>query len=183
MKIGFRLSIICLRFFQIWFYTNRALMLLRSLSDLLPLLRKNQRLLGLDYGSKVIGAAVSDPSLRVASPVATIERKDLSNDAKAIAELVSQYDIGGFVVGLPKNMDGSESRTAQSARAFMRNLAQKRLFPDLPVVFWDERLSTAAVERFLIASDMSRKRRNEVVDKAAAAYILQGALDAIAQAH
>ncbi len=157
-------------------------MLIRELSEIPSLLQKNQRLLGFDYGSKVIGVAVSDPSLRVASPIAAIERKSLSRDAALIAQMVAEYDIGGFIVGLPINMDGTESRMAQSARAFMRNLAKMPTFNALPVVFWDERLSTAAVERFLIASDMSRKRRDLVVDKAAAAYILQGALDALHQA-
>ncbi len=156
-------------------------MLLRNLSELPALLGKNQRVLGLDYGSKVIGVAVSDPSLKVASPVASIARKKFTADAAALAELIERYDIGGIVVGWPINMDGTESRTAQAARAFMRNLVQKEIIADLPVVFWDERLSTAAVERFLISDNMSRERRDAVIDKIAAAYILQGALDSLSQ--
>jgi putative Holliday junction resolvase len=156
-------------------------MIIRPLSELPGLLQKNQCLLGLDYGSKVIGVAVSDPGLRVASPIASITRKKFPVDAEAIAAIIAERNVGGLVVGLPKNMDGTEGPTAQAARAFVRNLSQKGNLPnpDMPVVFWDERLSTAAVERFLIADDMSRKRRDEVVDKAAAAYILQGALDAL----
>jgi len=156
-------------------------MLLRNLSELLALLRPHQCLLGLDYGSKVIGVAVSDPNRRIASPIGAITRKKFGDDASALVALMRDRLIGGIIIGLPKNMDGSEGATAQAARAFMRNLAQKGFLPDaaLPIVFWDERLSTAAVERFLISDDMSRKRRDEVIDKAAAAYILQGALDAL----
>ncbi len=156
-------------------------MIIRNLSEISALLHKNQCLLGLDYGSKVIGVAVSDPNLRIASPIGSITRKKFPLDAAALVSLLRDREIGGFVVGLPKNMDGTEGATAQAARAFIRNLSQKGILPnpDLPVVFWDERLSTAAVERFLISDDMSRKRRDAVVDKMAAAYILQGALDAI----
>ena len=152
-----------------------------NLSELPALLKKNQCLLGIDYGSTVIGIAVSDPGLRVASPVATIVRKKFPVDAAALAVLIRERLIGGIVIGLPKNMDGSEGATAQAARAFIRNLTRHKDIPvaDMPVAFWDERLSSAAVERFLIAGDMSRKRRDEVIDKAAAAYILQGALDAL----
>ncbi len=151
----------------------------RNIAELSALLRKNSCLLGLDYGSKVIGVAVSDPGLSIASPLTSIERAKFPADAAAIAAIVKERDIGGFVVGLPKNMDGSEGPSAQAARAFVRNLSEKGNLPDLPVVFWDERLSTAAIERFLVEDDMSRKRRDLVVDKMAAAYILQGALDAI----
>jgi putative Holliday junction resolvase len=117
--------------------------------------------------------------------LATIIRKKLPDDAAAMATLVRERTIGALIVGLPKNMDGSEGGTAQAARAFMRNLTQTwqatRAVPDsdLPVLFWDERLSSAAVERFLISDDMSRGRRDQVIDKAAAAYILQGVLDAL----
>jgi putative holliday junction resolvase len=152
---------------------------IRNISELPALLRKNACLLGLDYGSKVIGVAVSDPSLSVASPLTSVERTKFTADAAAIAAIVAERNIGGFVVGLPKNMDGSEGPSAQAARAFVRNLSEKGKLPDMPVVFWDERFSTAAVERFLVEDDMSRKRRDSVVDKMAAAYILQGALDAI----
>jgi putative Holliday junction resolvase len=156
-------------------------MILRNLSELPAFLRKNSCLLGLDYGSKVIGVAVSDPNLTIASPLTSIERKKFSADAAALAAIIEERDIGGVIIGLPKNMDGSEGRTAQAARAFVRNLSQKGVLPDpdIPFIFWDERLSTAAVEKFLIESDMSRKRRGAVVDKMAAAYILQGSLDAI----
>jgi len=156
-------------------------MTLRNLSELPALLRKNQCLLGLDYGSKVIGIAVSDPNLCIASPLSSLGRENFSKDAAFLAAIIKEREIGGIIVGWPKNMDGSEGASAQAARAFMRNLAQKGFLPtpDFPVVFWDERLSTAAVERFMIEGDMSRKRRDEVIDKAAAAYILQGALDAI----
>jgi putative Holliday junction resolvase len=160
-------------------------MLLRHISDMPPLLGKNQCLLGLDYGSKVIGVAVSDPNLMIASPLASLVRKKFADDVATLRSIIINRNIGGLVVGLPRNMDGSEGPTAQAARAFVRNLSLQKngdkTAPEgvLPVVFWDERLSTAAVERFLIAGDMSRKRRDEVIDKAAAAYILQGALDAL----
>jgi len=156
-------------------------MALRNLPDLPALLRPGQCLIGLDYGSKAIGVAVSDPGLSIASPIATITRGKFADDAAKLAALIKERKAGGIVIGLPKNMDGSESGTAQAARAFIRNLSEKGFLPDpdFPVVFWDERLSTAAVERFLLSNDMSRKRRDEVIDKAAAAYILQGALDAL----
>ncbi len=152
-----------------------------SLPDLPGLLKKGQCLLGLDPGSTVIGVAISDPGLQVASPLTSIARKKISDDAAALAAIIRERTIGGLVVGLPKNMDGSEGPSAQSARAFIRNLMKPGALPDpdLPVVFWDERMSSAAVERFLLEDDMSRKRRDAVIDKAAAAYILQGALDAL----
>jgi putative Holliday junction resolvase len=156
-------------------------MLIRNLSDLPALLQKNQCLLGLDYGSKSIGVAVSDPGLCVASPLTTIIRKKFADDAAALVSIIHERNIGGIVIGLPKNMEGGEGPVAQAVRAFARNLAQKGALPDpeMPVVFWDERFSTAAVERFMIEGDMSRQRREAVIDKAAAAYILQGALDAL----
>ncbi len=154
-------------------------MLLRALSDIRPHLGPRQRLLGLDYGSKVIGVALSDPGLRIASPIASIVRTKFSADAALLAGLIQKHDVGGLVVGLPRNMDGTQGGSAQAARAFIRQAMQKGLVPDLPVVFWDERLSTAAIERLLISGDMSRKRRGEVIDKMAAAYILQGALDSL----
>jgi putative Holliday junction resolvase len=156
-------------------------MLIRNLSELRGALRPNQCLLGLDYGSKVIGVAVSDPNLRIASPIASLTRRKFPEDAATIVKLMSERTIGGIVIGLPKNMDGSEGASAQAARAFIRNLTSKGGLPDpdIAVFFWDERMSTAAVERFMISDDMTRKRRDEVVDKAAAAYILQGVLDAL----
>ncbi len=152
-----------------------------SLAEAAPRLRKNQCLLGIDYGSKMIGIAVSDPSLIVASPLTTIARKRFSEDAAKLVALIVERNVGGLIVGLPKNLDGREGPMAQAARTFVRNLEKmgKLPDPDIPVVFWDERFSTAAVQRLLIEDDMTRKRRGEVVDKMAAAYILQGALDAM----
>ena len=137
-------------------------------------------MLGLDVGTKTIGLAISDPGLMVASPIDTIRRgKRFADDAKALLALIDRRGIGGLIVGLPVNMDGSEGPRCQSVRASAENVLKLR---DLPLAFWDERLSTAAVNRFLIAeADMSRKRRSQVVDKMAAAYILQGALDAMRQ--
>jgi putative Holliday junction resolvase len=148
------------------------------LAELPKLLPPKARLLGLDIGTKTIGLAISDPGLAVASPVETIRRgKRFAEDAKALLALIDGRGVGGLVLGLPINMDGSEGPRAQSVRAFAENLLKLR---DLPLAFWDERLSTAAVTRFLIdEADMTRKRRAEVVDKMAAAYILQGALDAL----
>ncbi len=131
-------------------------------------------LLGLDLGTKTIGLALSDGALIVASPHSTIRRAKFTADAEALRGLVEQHGIGGLVIGLPVNMDGSEGPRCQSARQFATNLLERF---DIPVAFWDERLSTAAVTRTLIEADVSRKRRAEVVDKMAAAYILQGALD------
>lgn len=150
-----------------------------NLDDLSKLIKKGQCLLGLDHGSVAIGVAVSDPGLSVASPLTTITRKKFSEDAAALVKIIVERNIGGIIVGLPKNMDGTEGASAQSARAFIRNLIERGHMPDpiLPIAFWDERLSSAAVERFLVEDDMTRKRRDSVIDKAAAAYILQGALD------
>jgi putative Holliday junction resolvase len=147
-----------------------------NLSELPALLKKGQCLLGLDPGSTVIGVAISDPGFKVASPLTSIKRGKFPADAAALIKIIGERNIGGLVVGLPKNMDGTEGPAAQSARAFIRNFLK---IHELPVTFWDERLSSAAVERFLVSDDMSRKRRDAVIDKAAAAYILQGALDAL----
>jgi putative holliday junction resolvase len=132
------------------------------------------RLLGLDVGTKTIGLALSDVSRSIATPYETIRRRKFSDDAKAIREVIEKQGVGGLVIGLPINLDGSEGPRAQSTRAFARNLASQIA---LPMLFWDERLSTAAVERHLLEADASRKRRAEVVDRMAAAYILQGVLD------
>ena len=145
-----------------------------SLIDVAPLLARRGALIGLDLGTKTIGVAASDPDRRLATGVETIARKTFRADAARVLSLAEQRNAAGFVVGLPINMDGSEGPIAQSARAFARNFA--RLTP-LPIALWDERLSTAAVERGLIAADMSRARRAAVIDQHAAAYILQGALD------
>ncbi|MEO8667625.1 MAG: Holliday junction resolvase RuvX, partial [Bauldia sp.] len=131
-------------------------------------------LLGLDLGTKTIGVALSDLSRRIASPLTVIARTKFTADAKALLGHAAKHAVAGFVLGLPLNMDGSEGPRAQATRAFARSLAGKS---PLPLVFWDERLSTAAVTRTLLEADTSRKRRGEVVDKLAAAYILQGALD------
>ncbi len=134
-------------------------------------------LIGLDLGTKTIGVASSDPDRRLAAGVETIARKNFTADAKRLLALAAERSAAGFVLGLPINMDGSEGPRAQSTRAFARNLA--KLTP-LPIALWDERLSTAAVERELIAADVSRKKRAAVIDQHAAAYILQGALDRLA---
>src|ERR1700744_1474258 len=132
------------------------------------------RLLGLDLGEKTIGLALSDTGLSIASPMQTLKRGKFATDAAQLDHIISAQGVGGLVVGLPLNMDGSDGPSAQSARAFGRNWANHS---SLPVLFQDERLSTSAVTRTLIEADASRKRRAEVVDKMAAAYILQGALD------
>lgn len=137
-------------------------------------------MLGLDPGTKTIGLAVSDGSLKVASPIDTIRRSKFTKDAAALAAVCEERGVGGLVIGLPVNMDGTEGPRCQSVRQLAQNLEEKAGFTQ-PIVFWDERLSTSAVERFLVTeADMTRKRRAEVVDKMAAAYILQGALDALA---
>jgi putative Holliday junction resolvase len=149
-------------------------MIVADIKDLRTAIQPGSRLLGLDLGEKSIGLALSDTSLTVATPMATLRRKRFIGDARNIEEIVAEAGVGGFVIGLPLNMDGSEGPAAQSARAFGRNMAARS---PLPIAFWDERLSTVAVTRTLLAADASRKRRAEVVDKMAAAFILQGALD------
>ncbi|MCG8440827.1 MAG: Holliday junction resolvase RuvX [Caulobacterales bacterium] len=131
-------------------------------------------LLGLDPGTKTIGVAAADATRVIASPLETVKRGKLAADAARLFALYDERACVGLVIGLPLNMDGSEGPRAQSVRAFARNLMAVR---DAPAAFWDERLSTAAVERTLLAADASRARRKEVVDAMAAAYILQGALD------
>jgi putative Holliday junction resolvase len=145
-----------------------------DIENLPPLLAREARLLGLDVGTKTIGMALSDVTRSVATPYDTIRRSKFTADAKAIREVVEKNQVGALVIGLPLNLDGSEGPRAQSTRAFARNLAAH---VEVPMVFWDERLSTAAVERHLIEADVSRKRRAELVDRMAAAYILQGALE------
>ena len=137
-------------------------------------LPKGARLLGVDLGDKTIGLALSDVGRSIATPLETIRRTKFTPDAARLCALAARFEVGGIVIGLPLNMDGSEGPRAQATRSFVRNL--KPLL-DLPVAFWDERLSTAAVTRTLLDADASRARRGEVVDKMAAAYILQGALD------
>jgi putative pre-16S rRNA nuclease len=150
-----------------------------ALADAAALLPERGALIGLDLGSKTIGVAASDPDRRVAAPVETISRKRFALDAQRILELAAERRATGLVLGLPINMDGSEGARAQSTRAFARNLAR---LTELPIALWDERLSTAAVERALIAADASRAARKSVIDQHAAAYILQGALDRLSHA-
>ncbi|MGE0009147.1 MAG: Holliday junction resolvase RuvX [Parvibaculaceae bacterium] len=147
-----------------------------SFAEAIASLPPNAPVIGLDLGSKTIGIAVSDITRRIASPVETIARRKFTEDAKRLLAIAGERQAGLFVLGLPLNMDGSEGPRAQSTRAFARNLG--KLTP-LPIVFWDERLTTAAVERMLIDADTSRARRAEIVDKLAAAYILQSALDSL----
>jgi putative holliday junction resolvase len=135
-------------------------------------------LIGLDLGTKTIGVAASDPDRKLATAVETIARKTFTVDAQHILALASERSAVGFVLGLPINMDGSEGPRAQSTRAFARNFAKHT---ELPIALWDERLSTAAVERQLIAADVSRRKRAAVIDQHAAAFILQGALDRLAR--
>ncbi len=154
-------------------------MSLESILALKAALAPGGGLLGLDVGSKTVGVAVSDGLLMVASPLETVRRTKFAKDAARIVEIAEERGVGGVVIGLPVGMDGTEGPRCQSVRQFGRNLARHL---DLPQAFWDERLSTAAVERILIGeADLSRKRRAQVVDRAAAAYILQGALDALAR--
>ncbi len=147
-----------------------------SIAELKAGLKPRQRLLGLDPGSKTIGLALSDLTRTIATPLEIIRRKRFKDDVARLKEIVEEHSIGGFVIGWPVNMDGSLGPRCQSVTALSNNLAEHF---DLPQVLWDERLSTAAVERTLIEADSSRARRKEVVDKMAAAYILQGALQAL----
>jgi len=142
--------------------------------DLKSAIRKGQRLIGLDVGTKTIGMALSDSGLMVGTPLATIRRTRFRDDAARLLAEIDRHDVGAVVVGLPLALDGRDSPRTQSVRQFARNLLGVR---DLPLAFWDERLSTAAVERGMIEADLSRKRRSELIDRAAAAYILQGLLD------
>ncbi|WP_321446789.1 Holliday junction resolvase RuvX [uncultured Cohaesibacter sp.] len=150
------------------------------LAELLALLKPSQRLLGLDLGTKTIGLAISDTGKAIASPLETIPRTKFGKDAERLIAICAEQEIGGFVLGLPLNMDGSEGPRAQATRDFylsMRDFWRERELPVIPVTFWDERLSTVAVTRTLLDADTSRARRGEVVDKMAASFILQGALD------
>lgn len=145
-----------------------------AIEDLAKVLQPGARLLGLDVGTKTIGMALSDVTHSIATPYETIRRTKFTEDVKLIFKAIEANGVGAVVIGLPINLDGSEGPRAQSTRAFARNLASR---VNRPLAFWDERLSTAAVERHLIEADASRKRRAEVIDRMAAAYILQGALD------
>ena len=151
--------------------------LIAPLIEIAPHLPARGALVGLDLGTKTIGVAASDPDRRLAAPVETVRRTSFAADAKRLLALAAERRAVGFVLGLPINMDGSEGPRAQSTRAFARNIAK---LTNLPIALWDERLSTAAVERELIAADASRRQRAAVIDQHAAAYILQGALDRLA---
>jgi putative Holliday junction resolvase len=148
------------------------------LTDIAAALGRRGSLIGLDLGTKTIGVASCDPDRKLATGVTTIARKTFTADAQALLALAAERSASGFVLGLPVNMDGSEGPRAQSTRAFARNFAK---LTTLPIAFWDERLSTAAVERDLIAADVSRAKRAAVIDQHAAAFILQGALDRLAR--
>ena len=146
-----------------------------ELTDLPAILPRYGALVGLDLGEKTIGVAVSDPMRMVASPLELIRKTKFTDDAKALFKLMDHRQVAGVVIGLPVNMDASEGPRAQSARAFARNLLRLR---EVPIAFWDERMSTMAVNRLLIdEADINRARRAEVVDKMAAGWILQGALE------
>ena len=148
------------------------------LEDMKPRLVRGQRLLGFDLGTKTIGLALSDVEFRIATPFKTIRRTKFRDEAAELVKIAGEFSISGLVFGLPLNMDGSEGPRAQSTRAFVRNLGP--LLP-LPVMMWDERLSTVAAERALLSVDMSRQKRGEVIDATAAAFILQGALDRLSR--
>lgn len=149
-------------------------MIYEAIDDFAAAIRPHQPLIGLDLGTKTIGIAVSDSLRLSATPIETLKRVKFTADAARLMELIDARDIGGIILGLPRNMDGSEGPRCQSTRAFARNLAR---ICDLPLGFWDERLSTVAAEKALLEADTSRKRRAEVIDHVAASYILQGALD------
>ena len=149
-------------------------MICEDFSDFAAALRPHQAVAGLDLGDKTVGVAVSDLMRSVATPLETIRRKKFTLDAARLMEILTARQIGGIVFGLPLNMDGSEGPRVQSTRAFARNLSR---MTDLPIAFWDERLSTVAAERALLEADTSRARRREVIDHVAASFILQGALD------
>ena len=149
-----------------------------DITELRAAVPTGKRLLGLDLGSKTIGLAICDSSFAIASPLETLRRRKFTLDAINLEALIAERDVGGLVLGLPRNMDGSEGPRAQSTRQFAANLLGRS---DIPIAFWDERLSTVAVERLLIdEADLSRRKRGDVVDKMAASYILQGAIDLIA---
>jgi putative holliday junction resolvase len=154
-------------------------MLVADPAGLRAVVPASRRLLGLDVGTKTIGLALSDTRLVIASPLDTIRRRRFRDDAAALFAAVDRHDVGGLVIGLPLSLAGGDSPRTQSVRQFARNLLGLR---DMPVAFWDERLSTAAVTREMIAHDLTRKRRAEIVDRVAAAYILQGFLDATGHA-
>ncbi|WP_411957683.1 Holliday junction resolvase RuvX [Paracoccus homiensis] len=149
-------------------------MIFEDITEMAENLPRMGALAGLDLGTKTIGVAVSDSLRSVASPLKVIKRRKFTLDAEDLLKIVAERSLTGLILGLPRNMDGSEGPRAQSTRAFARNLSR---LTDLPIGFWDERLSTVAAERALLEADTSRARRAEVIDQVAAGYILQGALD------
>ncbi len=151
-------------------------MIVEATEDFAAALPPRHALAGLDLGERTIGVAVSDGMRSVATPLETIRRKKFTADAEALLAILTARDIAGIVLGLPRNMDGTEGPRCQSTRAFARNLARRT---KLPITFWDERLSTVAAEKALLEADTTRKRRAEVIDHVAASYILQGLLDRI----
>jgi putative holliday junction resolvase len=153
-------------------------MILANPADLREVAPLDKRLMGLDVGTKTIGLALSDIRRVIATPLKTIRRRRLREDAARLFALIDARDVGGLVIGLPLTLAGTDGPRTQSVRQFARNLLTLR---DLPVALWDERFSTAAVTREMIAADLTRKRRTEIVDRVAAAYILQGCLDYLAR--
>lgn len=149
-------------------------MIFETIEEFSAAVRPMTALAGLDLGTKTIGVAVSDGLRSVATPLETVKRSKYTADAARLEQIIEARAIGGIVLGLPRNMDGSEGPRCQSTRAFARNFARQC---DLPITYWDERLSTVAAERALLEADTSRKRRAEVIDHVAASYILQGVLD------
>jgi len=147
-----------------------------SLDDFRAAIAPGKRLLGLDLGEKTIGIAIADSGFSVATPVETIRRSKFTADAERLRGLIAARDVGGLIIGLPINMDGSEGPRCQSVRQFAANFLARG---DIPIAFWDERLSTAAMTRAMLEADVSRRRRARAVDMLAAGYILQGALDAL----
>ena len=152
-------------------------MICETVEDFAAALPAHRAVAGLDFGDKTIGIAVSDRMLSVATPLQTIRRDKFTTDAASLLEVLTAREIGGIILGLPRNMDGSEGPRCQKTRAFARNLSR---LTELPIGYWDERLSTVAATRALLEADTSRKRRAEVIDHVAASYILQGALDRLA---
>ena len=152
-------------------------MITDDVHDFAAALPDMRALIGLDLGDKTIGVAVSDTFLSVATPLETVRRRKFGLDAARLLELTAARNVGGLVLGLPRNMDGTEGPRCQSTRAFARNLSK---LWDGPITFWDERLSTVAAEKALLEADTTRKRRAEVIDHVAAGYILQGLLDRLA---
>jgi len=149
-------------------------MILPEIADFLAVLPQGRAICGLDLGDKTIGIAISDLRRSVATPVHTVRRVKFTTDAAELLALLTERNVAGIILGLPLNMDGTPGPRVQSTQAFARNLIK---LTDLPITFWDERLSTVAAERALLEGDTSRKRRREVIDQIAASYILQGALD------